>query len=290
MIDKMQNIGNDWAGKVDLSTYQVPEGKGKDAVWQAIFEKIDEKRSAKAIQPWRLVLKVAAVFVGLAIVGTISFMALFGTTSYYSPAGSHLVVNLPDGSTVNLNAESRLKFNNYLWHISRNVYLEGEGLFVVSKGKTFRVRTGDVTTQVLGTTFNVYARNKDVRVSCIEGKVAVIHSRSKQKVLLTPSQKTVLTKNDVLSNPTITGTNQIATWTKGEFYFQGEDIVNVFEEIERQFNVTVKNTVKGERYYSGVFFIGNLSDALDLVCIPMQLQWEKVNGTIIIKEKVRTNI
>ncbi|HRX67842.1 MAG TPA: FecR domain-containing protein [Tenuifilaceae bacterium] len=282
------NMTEGWMEKFPFGELEVPSGIGKDAVWDSILASIKRENQHQKLNIFSHLSKIAAVFVALVVVGSLMWIFVFGSKEYYSPKGKHLQVQLPDGSRVELNADTRLSFNSALWRFKRNVVLDGEALFSVKKGDFFNVRTEHVTTQVLGTVFNVYSRNNEVKVSCIEGSVAVINTKTQQRVLLAPNQQTKLA-NGKLKEPDTAAKPEMATWTRGEFYFLNESLENVLKEIERQFNVNVNSMVAHERYYSGVFFNTNLEDALDLVCVPMNLSWKITSGLIVITEKESSN-
>lgn len=263
---------------------QVPQGKGKDAVWEGIIHNLDSKAQAPIVSFWVRASRVAAVFLGLMLLGSMFYVFILGKVEYYSPAGTHLVIMLPDSSTVHLNADSHLEFNRVLWDLKRNVKLKGEALFRVEKGEKFSVKTGPVVTQVLGTTFNVFARNNSIKVSCIEGMVGVRHLESRESITLKPNDKVVTQNRGLVSGKNL-DKNELAQWVQGEFYFNNTPIGNVFEELQRQFNVKVILEVPENRMYTGVFFNNDLVEALNLICIPMQLKWTKQNGTILISNQ-----
>ena len=263
---------------------QVPQGKGKDAVWTEILQNLKSNTQAPMVPLWVRVSRVAAVFLGLMLIGSMFYVIILGKVEYYSPAGKHLVVMLPDSSSVHLNADSHLEYNRVLWGLTRNVKLDGEALFKVNKGDKFSVKTGPVVTQVLGTTFNVFARNNSIKVSCIEGMVGVRHTKTKESFTLKPLEKVISENSGLVTTKNLDKT-EMAPWVQGEFYFNNTPIGKVFAELQRQFNVKVKLEVPTSRLYTGVFFNNDLYEALDLICIPMQLRWAKQNGTIIITNK-----
>lgn len=86
-------------------------------------------------------------------------------------------VLLPDGSKVTLNQGSRLSYDPTFNQTRREVTLTGEAFFEVKRDETrpFVVYTGDLVTEVLGTSFWVKQnrRGKSVEVSVREGKVSV---------------------------------------------------------------------------------------------------------------------
>lgn len=80
------------------------------------------------------------------------------------PYGKRFNIELSDGSNVILNAGSKLKYPvNFLKGKSREVYLEGEAFFKVTKNKedAFIVNTNGLNTQVFGTVFNVSSYKND---------------------------------------------------------------------------------------------------------------------------------
>ena len=114
----------------------------------------------------------AASIVGLSVAVTIG-------SSRYVPAyetsnGERRVVPLADGSTVHLNAASRIRV--HLSSIERRVILErGEALFDVvhNEIQPFRVAAATTTAQALGTQFTVSTSNERVQVIVVSGRVAV---------------------------------------------------------------------------------------------------------------------
>ncbi len=262
-----------------LKGLKVPSGKSKDQAWRAIVEKLNEQPEVKIVSIPKMILKIAAsIIIALAVGGTVLIYG-YGKVTVYSPKGQHITQLLPDSSSVQLNADTRISYNKVLWFINRKVYINGEALFKVKKGKKFDVVADLATTTVLGTTFDVYARNGKVKVSCIEGRVSVTNNSSKNKVILTAGLHTLSTKSKI-TEPVKSIKHDEVSWTYGEFYFTNAPLSEVIKEIERQFNVEINSNSSEKRYYSGYFNNKDLNDALKLVCIPMELTYT-VNGKLI---------
>ncbi len=94
-----------------------------------------------------------------------------------APAGSQLTAVLPDGSSVDLNADSRLTYSQGFGINDRTVKLEGEGMFHVKHQdkKPFTVKTEGMVITDIGTTFKAYdyKGEKTATVDLIEGSVDV---------------------------------------------------------------------------------------------------------------------
>ena len=92
--------------------------------------------------------------------------------SYSTGIGEQRTIQLPDGSTVELNARSRVKVR--LTEGRRDVALiEGQALFRVAKDKQrpFVVRAGDAQVRAVGTEFDVYMKQAETVVTVVEGRV-----------------------------------------------------------------------------------------------------------------------
>jgi transmembrane sensor len=93
---------------------------------------------------------------------------------YSTGVGETRWVYLADGSTIELNAESRIRIR--FSQTERNVdLLEGQALFRVVKNpyRPFIVHSGAAQIMDVGTEFDVYRRQADTLVTVIEGRVAV---------------------------------------------------------------------------------------------------------------------
>jgi ferric-dicitrate binding protein FerR (iron transport regulator) len=87
--------------------------------------------------------------------------------------GEHINYQLPDGSVIAMNAESKISFNRNKFMKKRFVEMEGEAFFNIQKGGPFTIRTKSADIHILGTSFNVYSRDQAFKVSCVTGKIKV---------------------------------------------------------------------------------------------------------------------
>lgn len=124
------------------------------------------------------------------------------------PNGSKSHITLPDGSQVWLNAGSKLSYDAQYGKKTRDLYLSGEGYFVVAKNPLIpmTVHTSKATIKALGTEFNVkaYPDEDKIETLLVEGSVVVEELEAAGKKLktektfvLTPGEKAVIFKNPV---------------------------------------------------------------------------------------------
>ena len=198
-------------------------------------------------------------------------------TSIVTKAGQQTKADLPDGSNVELNALTTLAFTDSDWDGEREVYLKGEAFFRAKKGNTFTVLTEQGNVKVIGTQFNVYAREKTLEVKCTEGTVQVFNPKGTEKVLIKKGEQVSVVNGRMQRRAGIDFTPK---WFKGESVFRSASRSRVFGEIERQYGVTVIGEGLEEKPFSGKFVNSDLEKALKMVAVPMGLKYEMRNDTV----------
>jgi transmembrane sensor len=93
---------------------------------------------------------------------------------YSTDTGERRSITLADGSTVDLNARSKLRVE-FSKNERRVELLDGQALFQVAKDKNrpFIVAGGEATVRAVGTQFDVYRKDSGTTVTVLEGRVAV---------------------------------------------------------------------------------------------------------------------
>lgn len=222
--------------------------KSKEQIWAEKFEHVVDDRPVLGIYRRKWFAYVAAAVV--AIVIALPATAYLYTNEVVVPCGEHLAVILPEGSRVELNADSRLKYKPLWWHISRSVELTGEGYFEVVKGSRFVVNSPNGTVAVLGTSFNVLSRDKHFDVVCLTGKVKV--TSKTEMAILTPDMRTQVKEGKLVASLLENPAHSIA-WTQGKFYFEDAPLGEVIKEIERQYNIKIAAPSRTDYFYTGNF-------------------------------------
>ncbi|MCF2708983.1 FecR family protein [Bacteroides pyogenes] len=215
----------------------------------AIREREEESKKERKVLSlrWRRGLSVAAAFLtGLVIAGGISWGLLSGKLSDYVVAttgGQRAQTVLPDGSKVWLNGATRLTYHHSFWNSKRQVSLSGEAYFEVNHNKRapFIVHSGRIKTCVLGTKFNVRAREEENRVvtTLLQGSVRIDSPKTEGKgILLKPGQ--TLDMNATTYNSKLIEYGkpaEVLLWIKGRLTFNRSSLQAITSTMEKVYDV-----------------------------------------------------
>lgn len=260
-----------------LKDFKAPEFSIDDT-YQTLKPKLksDTLKTNKWFKP---LLRVAAIL-------TISLSAYYYTTTLNTEVSTHIAqqttIKLPDASTVDLNANSTLTFNESNWDKNREVQLNGEAFFKVAKGQKFDVITTDGIVSVLGTQFNVKQHGSYFKVTCYEGLVGVTHNN--KTVKLKPGYTFRIIDGKLLANEK-ENTAQ-PNWLRGESSFKDVPLKYVILEFENQYSFKINtDNIDTSRLFTGSFTHKNLDLALKSVTIPLNLSYSKSGKSILLKRE-----
>ena len=205
-------------------------------------------------------------------------------------------VTLPDGSSVWLNAGSKLEYPEQFSNNERVVKLEGEAFFDITKDahRPFMVRTTGFSVRVLGTSFDVRAYpNEDSAVtSLVHGAIEILlKGNEKQAIPLKPNEKLTIpiyhinTANTaenngqetapIIKSPLTTMRDSLVTetaWVQNKLAFKHMPLENVANLMSQWYNADIrfKNNSKRSLYFSGVFEKEDLEQALNVLSLTTQ--------------------
>ncbi|NNK83644.1 MAG: FecR family protein [Flavobacteriaceae bacterium] len=257
-----------------INYFKAPEYDTSEGL-ETILSSVSETK--KPNQNWTTPLtRIAAIFI-------LGFSIFYYTstldTTIDTLASEKSIIELPDGSSTNINALTTLSYNKKNWKSTRDVNLNGEAFFKVKKGSTFNVITENGTVTVLGTQFNVKHRENFFEVICYEGSVSVTNNI--KNTVLKPGDsylildgKYIAKEKETLKNP---------NWINNKSYFKSIPFKYVINEFERQYNVKIdtQNT-NLSKLYSGSFTHSDINLALKSITLPFNLNYSITENTIYI--------
>lgn len=229
-----------------MQTEDDPEQK---AVWAAqMRERMG--RSAKVMpirRIWRYVAVSAAVLAGLGAFTLYRFskppqqhVALLQKNN---ANGQRAMIRLSDGSEILLGAGSHLEYPESFTGEKREIRLTGEAFFKISNDPVhpFVVRTGNIATTVLGTSFKISAfRNKPLTVAVATGKVRVDYQEgdaSWELAILTPGRE--VTWESGHAKLKAVAVEDVQGWEKGRLAYNNRPLEEITADLERWYNVKI---------------------------------------------------
>ncbi|MBD1394361.1 FecR family protein [Mucilaginibacter glaciei] len=205
------------------------------------------------------------------------------------PYGQTFKLTLSDGTKVRLNAGSHFGYPATFTGTRRDVTLDGEGFFEVTKDdkKPFLVHTAGLTVKVLGTVFNVraYKQDKKTETTLFKGKVQIeLKGDADRKIVLAPREKLTVLNDAAPANHTVNAPKEVAklkyelsvlpvvdndeyqenAWLDNKLVFANTEFEDVAASMERKYKVHIvfkDNALKKEQL-SGVLKDENLESAL----------------------------
>lgn len=152
-------------------------------------------------------------------------------------------VLLPDGSIVWLKGNSSLTYPSVFSGQTRHVSLAGEALFEVAKDAShpFMIDCGDITTTVLGTSFNIRSDSEHTEIVVLTGKVSV-QLKTETKTVILPNEKMVYNHVQQSIAKSAVAAVESAAITEGTEYsmsFEDTPMKEVVKRIEGKFGIVV---------------------------------------------------
>lgn len=256
-----------------------------------------EQKQAHTLRlSWKTFLRVAAVLLILVLPfagywqGKEALKSTFADMVVEAPMGAHTKLYLPDGTLVWLNAGSKIVYSQGFGVEDRQLELQGEGYFEVTKDEKvpFEIKTKEVNLKVLGTKFNFrnYPDDEEVTVNLMEGKVALHNGiKAMPELYLNPDEKMVLNKLTGEMTKVRAKAVRANVWIKDELFFDEELLEDIAKKLMRSFDVKVEvaDSLRNKRFYGSFKIAGNTIDKiLETMASTGQLQYRYENDVYIL--------
>lgn len=208
--------------------------------------------------------------------------------------GETATVRLADGSYVKINSDSQVKYPRFFEGEERLVELKGEAFFIVesNKNKPFKVKIGDIITEVVGTEFNIKARGScSYELVVVKGEVKVYKDASVSSNPHSVKRGEMITYNMTrgFSKPRKAENDHLTAWLQNKISFRNTRLEEVLQEIERLYDVNIKlmdSDIK-EKRLTGVFEKKSLKETLNAISISLDLNIVYSEHSIIVDKITR---
>ncbi|MCG8307735.1 MAG: FecR domain-containing protein [Cytophagales bacterium] len=204
------------------------------------------------------------------------------------PAGAKKTVRLGDGTIIRLNAGSSIAFPERFGADTRPVTLKGEAFFDVAKdeNRPFIIKTGDITTKVLGTSFNIrhHEEEEHIEIALVSGKVRVNDALGNE-MLLQPAEMLVYSKSTQTHRKSGFDEKLITAWQDNILVFEKASMRQIKDKLERWYGVEItlalSRPVAG--HYSGEYHNEPLEVVLQGIGYASGIHYSVDHNKVIIK-------
>ncbi len=163
------------------------------------------------------------------------------------PYGKRSKITLSEGTTVWLNSGSKMVYPAVFAENKREVYLDGEAIFNVSKDPTkpFIVKSHQFDIEVIGTIFNLNAYSEDKISSAVLKEGSIKLSRKTKAYLpaenkmVSPGEKITFDANEEKFHVTNVDPSDYLSWHYGYYVFKSETLGNILKRISRYYNIEI---------------------------------------------------
>lgn len=273
-----------------------------DAQEQQPAPRQQEKEGTRKNGLWQVLLQVAAVLV---LMG--GLLGLFNgyfairervdsqLITHKALPGTRKILHLPDGSKVTLHAGSKITYQEPFSAHKRAFTLSGEAFFEVAKDslRPFIVQTGNLSTQALGTSFNIQYQplRQHISVALATGSVEIerqAQAGSQPVTRLLPGQQLVYHR--VSQNYTVRPYDpmEVLAWRSGVLYFKKANLSQVVEKLESWYGVEIE--LKGKEsgqdsqwLYTGGYDNQRLDEVLEGISFVKNFTYQKQGNKLILK-------
>ncbi|WP_338840414.1 FecR family protein [Flavobacterium ginsenosidimutans] len=203
------------------------------------------------------------------------------------------LVHLPDGSTVLLNDNSTLKYDqNSFDSETREVTLTGEAFFDIKHNpkKPFIVHTGKIQTRVLGTAFNINAQNSsnNIEVTVARGKVQV-GDTEKIYGVITPNQQIKVNKSTLNFEQNNVSAAIVTEWKSNYLILDDINMAEAVSLISQKYKVQIlisNDKIKNCRITASFLNEEDLDHVLKVISSVIETEYHyNKAGTVILNGK-----
>lgn len=205
------------------------------------------------------------------------------------PKGKFTRLILADGSSLHINAGTKVVYPKRFEKNRREIFVDGEIFIDVKRDESapFFVKTARFEVEVLGTAFNVSAYKEDDYGEVVLLRGAVNLKDSKKNTLkLSPNQLASVGRGTIQGKKDVNAVDYIA-WTKGLFVLNTEPLERVFLKLERYYGISINYDAEvKEMMVCGILDLNySLEEVLSRIAITAPIKYENTaNGFVITKK------
>lgn len=195
------------------------------------------------------------------------------------PKGKYSRLILADGSSLYVNAGTKVVYPNRFDDKKREIYVDGEIFIDVKRDekRPFVVKTASCDIQVLGTAFNVnaYKERGEAEVVLLRGAVSVT-DMNHETLKMSPDELVSLSDGKVVEKRTVDASTYV-DWTQGRLLLSGKGIKNILYKLSLFYGVNIDfdTAVESLQLHGTIDLSVPLERVLDRIGKTVPLGYEK---------------
>ncbi len=282
--------------KIDL--YYSQKKYSETNAWERVRQRTTGQKEQKL--HLQMILRIAAVVALAFLLGALGYQYFY--KSAFVSQNQMVVLSeplnsfeLPDGTKVSMNSDSKLYFPEKFEGNTREITLEGEAFFDVEPNPTkpFIINAGKAQIKVLGTSFNVnaYPGSDKVEVIVKTGKVRVARKTTNAsaigELILAPGDRgTLLNANDVLLKSKNDDDNFLA-WKTHNLIFRETSLGDVIATLEKVYktDIDIADDETKKLLLTGQYNDYSLDFILEVIASTLQLEITKEGNRYFLYKK-----
>jgi len=217
--------------------------KFSDTIFKEKISTLNTSHQATFLSRNSMLFKIAAVFIGIAMIGSLYFYNKSLNVTFTNSEGSLVHITLPDNSIITLANNSTIKYSKgWFGNFNRNVELTGKAYFEITKSTThtFVVVTSKMDVTVLGTKFAVNELSDKTQVVLTEGKVSLSGPAIKSELIITKPGSQVIVNNQVIITNDVVDQNLYTSWLNNKVHFSSCTVSQVINMLYNSYNIEVE--------------------------------------------------
>lgn len=250
MAEDISNVDEKWKDLINIDQEKMID---VDRAWNNVSARMQDSGISSQRSQNRIVFLstriqkiAAALLLFITLGGIFAYLGSTGrlakkVTFEASADQSNIKIDLPDGSKVYLNRNSRISYRSAFSKETRNISLSGEAFFEIAHdpSKPFIIDAGKANVRVVGTSFNVITENEqsEVEVFVRTGKVILSDKSGEKSLTLDPGS--IGRMNAEKSEKSINSDPNYLSWNTGKLVYVNQSLDVVFKDLKRVYNMDI---------------------------------------------------
>jgi ferric-dicitrate binding protein FerR (iron transport regulator) len=273
---------------------------------ESVSRQIQDLRKGQSVAPGFSITRILNIYQKVAaflLIPIVGIGILYGLNQFtqssvqytetIAPRGQKSQIVLADGTKVWLNSDTKIRYPGSFSEKQRDVYLDGEAFFEVTKSKQqpFVVHTSDLDVKVLGTKFNVkaYQDEDQIETSLFEGKINLLYrspdAADQVEKEVNPGQSFAYNKTKHQLGGNRFPQEEIDGWKKNQLIFKDDTFSNLVRKVERWYDVEVvydQNLFNDRRLTVELYEGERLERLMEVISLALSVNYKYEKEKIIL--------